>query len=114
MTLAARSEWLIAASRLVLLRSRLLVPAGDEAAPVDAERLLEELARAAQRQHALALFAPVSWAEGPSRLRRRSTVASSFLAGLELARQGQVVLQQWGNFAPPHVRPHSANPSDQP
>jgi segregation and condensation protein A len=54
-TLAARSEWLIAASRLVLLKSRLLVQCEDEAAPPEADRLREDLARAAQRQHARAL-----------------------------------------------------------
>lgn len=190
-TLAERSEWLIAASRLVLLKSRLLVQAGDEPAPADADRLLEELARAAQRQHARALaawlearpqlghevfargppeaprpagsqgdildlllacfdlFAPPGRAAPPPRytppvqdvwtltealrhweaqlrahpgggplalfvltaagersdLRRRSGVASAFLAGLECARQGRVVLRQAANFGPLHVGP---------
>jgi segregation and condensation protein A len=191
-TLAARSAWLIAASRLVLLKSRLLVQGEDEAAPPEADRLREDLVRAAQRQHARALahwlearpqlgrdifargqpdaprpagsqgdvldlllacfdlfappappdlppryappaldvctlaealaqweaqlrahpgggplhlFLPAAAAEGPSRLRRRSTVASSFLAGLELARQGRVVLQQEHRFGPLHVLP---------
>jgi segregation and condensation protein A len=189
-TLAARSEWLIAASRLVLLKSRLLVQGEDEAAPPEADRLREDLVRAAQRQHARALahwlearpqlgrdifargqpdaprpagsqgdvldlllacfdlFAPpgrvapplryvppvfdvCSLAEalqhlearlrahpqgGPwrllvpspapdrSALRRRSTVASTFLAGLELAKQGRVVLRQQENFGALQVR----------
>ena len=190
-SLAERSEWLIAASRLVLLKSRLLVQAEDAPAPADADRLLEELARAAQRQHARALAA---WLEArpqlghdifargrpeaprqagyqgdildlllacfdllepprppappprytppsldvwtlaealqhlqaqlsqhpaggalqrfvPERqngeaggLRRRSGVASTFLAGLELAKQGRVVLQQQVNFGVLQVR----------
>lgn len=191
-TLTARSEWLIAASRLVLLKSRLLVQGDDAAAPPEADRLLEDLARAAQQQHVRALagwlearpqlgrevlargqpqtpqraegqgdlldlllacfdllappappdlppryappaldvctlaealaqweaqlrahpaggplhlFLPAAAAEGPSRLRRRSTVASSFLAGLELARQGRLVLQQEHRFGPLHVLP---------
>jgi len=190
-TLAERSEWLIAASRLVLLKSRLLVQAEDEPAPADADRLLEELARAAQRQHARALaewlearpqlgrdifargradapqqagspgdildlllacfdllkphrpqvpppryappvldvwtlaealqhlqtqlhrhpaggalqhFIPEREGSEAGELRRRSGLASTFLAGLELAKQGRVVLQQQENFGALQVR----------
>jgi segregation and condensation protein A len=189
-TLAARSAWLIAASRLVLLKSRLLVQGEDEAAPAEADRLREDLVRAAQRQHARALahwlearpqlgrdifargqpdaprpagsqgdvldlllacfdlFAPPGRVAPPPRytppvqdvwtltealqhweaqlrahpdggplalfmltaagkrsdLRRRSGVASAFLAGLELAKQGRVVLQQQENFGALQVR----------
>jgi segregation and condensation protein A len=195
-TLAARSAWLIAASRLVLLKSRLLVQAADEPAPADAERLLEDLAQAAQQQHAralatwlaarpqlgrevfargqpqtpptdrpgdildlllacfdllappaapgppprymppvfdvcsqaealqhldaqlrahpqggpLALFVPAP-APAHSALRRRSAVASSFLASLELARQGAVLLQQDHHFGPLQLLPQRRQPA---
>jgi hypothetical protein len=38
-------------------------------------------------------------------LRRRSAWASTFVASLELARQGSVALTQDGVFLPIHVRP---------
>jgi segregation and condensation protein A len=196
-TLAARSDWLIAASRLVLLKSRLLLQAEDDPAPAEAERLLEALAHAAQRQHAralatwlaarpqlgrevfargqpgaphpaegagdildlllacfdllappaapgpppryvppvfdvcslaealrhldaqlrahpqggrLALFVPAP-APAHSALRRRSAVASSFLASLELARQGAVLLQQDQHFGPLQLLPRRPAPA---
>jgi segregation and condensation protein A len=89
------------------------------AAPLDVCTLTEALAQweAQLRAHPtggpLQLFLPAAAAEGPSRLRRRSTVAT-FLAGLELARQERVVLQQCENFVPLHVRlpaPHRRRPA---
>jgi segregation and condensation protein A len=40
-----------------------------------------------------------------AKLRRRSGWASTFIAGLELAKQGAVVLGQGGDFEPIHVAP---------
>lgn len=54
-TLAERGDWLIAASWLVLLKSKLLVQADDEAEVPEAERLREGLIRAEQRRQARAL-----------------------------------------------------------
>ncbi|MDT8351021.1 segregation and condensation protein A [Roseomonas mucosa] len=53
-TLAERGEWLIAASWLVLLKSKLLVQADEEEVP-EAERLRDSLNRAEQRRQARAL-----------------------------------------------------------
>ena len=39
------------------------------------------------------------------KIRRRSGWASTFIAGLELAKQGDVVLGQGGDFGPIHVAP---------
>lgn len=51
----------------------------------------------------LAAFLPPDWqAAGP---RRRSALASSFFAALELARQGRAELSQEGEFAPMRLRP---------
>ncbi|MEO1460156.1 MAG: ScpA family protein, partial [Pseudomonadota bacterium] len=47
-------------------------------------------------------FLPEDWAEEPGR--RRSAVASSFAAALELARQGAVEIRQEGSFAPLYLR----------
>ena len=54
-TLAERGDWLIAASWLVLLKSKLLVHAEDEAEVPEAERLRDSLLRAEQRRQARAL-----------------------------------------------------------
>lgn len=54
-TLAERGDWLIAASWLVLLKSKLLVQAEDEAEVPEAERLRDSLIRAEQRRQARAL-----------------------------------------------------------
>jgi segregation and condensation protein A len=40
-----------------------------------------------------------------AKIRRRSGWASTFIAGLELAKQGEVVLGQGGDFEPIHVAP---------
>ncbi|MCC5988179.1 MAG: segregation/condensation protein A [Pararhodobacter sp.] len=51
----------------------------------------------------LAQFLPPGWrAAGP---RRRSALASTFAASLELAKQGRVELQQADTFAPIRLRP---------
>ncbi|TPG55866.1 segregation/condensation protein A [Roseomonas nepalensis] len=54
-TLAERGDWLIAASWLVLLKSKLLVNVDDEAEVPEAERLRDSLLRAEQRRQARAL-----------------------------------------------------------
>ncbi|MFK4046889.1 segregation and condensation protein A [Roseomonas mucosa] len=202
-TLAERGDWLIAASWLVLLKSKLLVQAEDEAEVPEAERLREGLIRAEQRRQARALagwlerrpqlgqevfargvaavphgtdraedgdlldlllacfdmldvpktavreavrpYAPPpldvwplaealvhfrTWLRdhpgggelgelipGPtesmsaSPLRRRSNLASGFLAGLELAKQGEVLLWQDQAFGPLQVGPPPRVPS---
>jgi segregation and condensation protein A len=50
----------------------------------------------------LAHFLPASWTE--TRERRRSAVASTFAAALELARRGQLELRQAAPFAPIQLR----------
>ncbi|MEM9783097.1 MAG: ScpA family protein [Pseudomonadota bacterium] len=45
---------------------------------------------------------PDGWTEAPAK--RRSAIASSFAAALELAKQGEVELSQDGAFAPLHLR----------
>ncbi|MEL6337358.1 MAG: ScpA family protein [Pseudomonadota bacterium] len=47
-------------------------------------------------------FLPEGWDKAPER--RRSAVASSFAAALELARQGEVEIRQDEAFAPIHIR----------
>ena len=195
-TLTERGDWLVAASWLVLLKSKLLVHAEDEAEVPEAERLRDGLIRAEQRRHARALagwlerrpqlgqevfargvaevpaiadrieggdlldlllacfdlldvpktaareavrpYAPppldvwpladalvhlrtwlrdhpgggelgelVPGASGSmpaSPLRRRSNLATGFLAGLELAKQGEVLMHQDRTFGPLQVR----------
>ncbi|MEM6946062.1 MAG: ScpA family protein [Pseudomonadota bacterium] len=51
-------------------------------------------------------FLPDGWTEVPER--RRSAVASSFAAALELARRGDIELHQEGSFAPLLLRPRQA------
>ena len=64
-TLAERGDWLIAASWLVLLKSKLLVQAEDEPEVLEAERLREGLIRAEQRRQARAL---AGWLERRAQL----------------------------------------------
>jgi segregation and condensation protein A len=45
---------------------------------------------------------------GPMRLKRRSALASTFLAGLELARDGDAGLEQAAPFQPVFIRPQPA------
>ncbi len=53
---------------------------------------------------ALVRFLPEGW-RGGAPARKRSAVASTFAATLELAKQGQLELQQADTFAPLRVRP---------
>lgn len=189
-TLAERGDWLIAASWLVLLKSKLLGQAETEAAVPEAEQLRASLVRAEQRHHAraladwlerrpqlgrdvfargafdevaitestgggdlldlllacfdllearapageapqryvppapdvytlaeaivrltarlreqreggqLGLFVQESWGQTGTALRRRSGVAGTFLAALELSRQGALALEQAEPFGP--------------
>lgn len=66
-TLAERGEWLIAASWLVLLKSKLLVHTEDEEPVPEAERLRESLHRAEQHRQARAL---AGWLERRPQLGR--------------------------------------------
>jgi segregation and condensation protein A len=54
----------------------------------------------------LARFLPEGW--GGSRERRRSAVASTFAASLELAKRGEVELRQDAPFAPLRLRARTA------
>lgn len=51
----------------------------------------------------LSLFLPHEWIDTPER--RRSAIASTFVAALELARRGEAELRQEAPFAPLHLRP---------
>ena len=76
-------------------------------------RILQLLADAPEGAP-LARFLPDAAASaeppGGATLRLRSAWASTFIAGLELARQGDVVLGQRGDFTAIHVAPASAGP----
>jgi segregation and condensation protein A len=109
-TLAARSAWLIAASRLVLLKSRLLVQGEDEAAPPEADRLQEDLARAAQRQHARAL---AHWLEARPQLGRDIFARGQPQTSQRAEGQGDLLDLLLACFdllappAPPELPPHA-------
>ncbi|MEM1346706.1 MAG: ScpA family protein, partial [Pseudomonadota bacterium] len=60
----------------------------------------------------LVAFLPHEWIDTPER--RRSALASSFAASLELARQGRVELRQEGAFAPLYLRAKAAEPAAEP
>lgn len=68
------------------------------------EQLREQLGYAGSWTE-LAEFLPESWREGGRR--RRSALAATFAASLELARQGQLELRQSDSFAPITLRRHS-------
>ncbi|MEM6356595.1 MAG: ScpA family protein [Pseudomonadota bacterium] len=53
----------------------------------------------------LEAFLPAEWLEAP--IKRRSAVASSFAAALELARRGELELRQEATFAPLLLRPRA-------
>jgi segregation and condensation protein A len=71
-------------------------------------RILRRLAAIPQGAP-LARFLPdppeIAESEARKKLRRRSAWSSTLIAGLELAKQGDVVLGQGGDFAPIHVAP---------
>jgi segregation and condensation protein A len=90
------------------------VPAAYRPAPPDLFRVPEALARVRQLLTArpeggpLAAFLP--GITGPrARLKQRSAVASTFLAGLELARDGDVDLEQAAPFGEIFIRPAPAS-----
>lgn len=58
----------------------------------------------------LAAWLPVQWQDTPAR--RRSALASTFAATLELARQGEVDLRQDGALSTLFVRAHRAGAAD--
>ncbi len=55
---------------------------------------------------ALIVFLPDGWNDAPSK--RRSAIASTFAASLELAKQGEIDLSQDGVFAPIYMRRRGA------
>lgn len=55
----------------------------------------------------LQTFLPDEWRNAPAR--KRSAIASTFAAMLELAKQGQIELQQSDSFAPLHLRRRSGH-----
>lgn len=56
----------------------------------------------------LAEFLPDGWRIDPAR--RRSAMAATFAASLELARQGRIDLRQDDTFAPVRIRPKPSDP----
>jgi segregation and condensation protein A len=73
-------------------RARILWLLADAPEGAPLERFVPELAGDLQRER---------W----TKIRLRSGWASTFIAGLELAKQGEVVLGQGGDFEPIHVAP---------
>jgi len=55
----------------------------------------------------LAMFLPPEWGE---ELARRSAVASTFVASLELAREGRLLMRQDGQFGPIYLRETDGKP----
>jgi chromatin segregation and condensation protein Rec8/ScpA/Scc1 (kleisin family) len=111
-----KADWLVMASWLVQLRSRLLLPADapvHQAAQDAADRLRNRLSGLAEIQ-ALATWLddrPVAGDEMPA-LRKRGAWASTLIAGLELAKQGDVRLAQAAPFTVVHVTPALTEPPD--
>lgn len=66
-------------------------------------RLLAESGTARTLAQLLPMAADDGTAAPPSRLRRRSAWTSTFLAGLELTKQGELALVQDDSFSPIHV-----------
>lgn len=67
----------------------------------DAIRRIEAMLGKLPEWSTLYRFVP----HGLNGLLRRSAISATFVAALELARQGRVVLRQHGGFAPLHVKP---------
>ena len=110
-TVRRRTEW--TASLADLLRGYARVKTRDEYRPLLVDRSaifsmdqalerLKALMGAAIEWGQLASFLPEGWTLDPAR--RRSAIASSFAAALELAKLGQVELRQQETFAPLYLR----------
>ena len=110
-TVRRRTEW--TASLADLLRGYARVKTRDEYRPLLVDRSaifsmdqalerLKALMGAAIEWGQLASFLPEGWTLDPAR--RRSAIASSFAAALELAKLGQVEIRQEESFAPLYLR----------
>ena len=115
-TVKRQTEW--TASLADLLRGYARVKTRDEYQPLLVDRSaifsmdqalerLKTLMGAAIEWGQLASFLPEGWAVEPAK--RRSAIASTFAAALELAKLGQVEIRQEETFAPIYLRaPRSA------
>jgi segregation and condensation protein A len=115
-TVKRQTEW--RASLSDLLRGYARVKTRDEYRPLQVNRSaifsmdqalerLKNLIGVAMEWGQLASFLPEGWALEPAK--RRSAIASTFAASLELAKIGQVEIRQEATFAPIYLRsPQSA------
>jgi len=110
-TVKRQTEW--TASLADLLRGYARVKTRDEYQPLLVDRSaifsmdqalerLKTLMGVAMEWGQLVSFLPEGWATDPAR--RRSAIASSFAAALELAKLGQVEIRQEKTFAPIYLR----------
>lgn len=110
-TVKRRTEW--TASLADLLRAYARVKTRDEYRPLQVDRTaifsmdqaldrLKRMVGVAIEWSRLLSFLPEGWQLEP--VRRRSAVASTFAASLELARRGEVDLRQAQTFAPIFLR----------
>ena len=106
-----RTEW--TASLSDLLRGYARVKTRDEYRPLSIDRSaifsmnqalerLKKLLGGAMEWGQLTSFLPEGWALEPAK--RRSAIASTFAASLELAKMGQVEIRQEKTFAPIYLR----------
>jgi len=110
-TVKRQTEW--TASLSDLLRSYARVKTRDEYQPFQVDRSaiysmnqalerMKTLIGAAMEWGQLASFLPEGWALEPAK--RRSAIASTFAASLELAKLGQIEIRQEETFAPIYLR----------
>jgi segregation and condensation protein A len=110
-TIKRQTEW--TASLSDLLRAYARVKTRDEYQPFQVDRSaiwsmnqalerLKTLIGVAMEWGQLASFLPEGWALEPAK--RRSAIASTFAASLELAKLGQIEIRQEENFAPIYLR----------
>ena len=110
-TVKRQTEW--SASLSDLLRGYARVKTRDEYRPLQVDRSaifsmdqalerLKKLIGVAMEWGQLASFLPEGWALEPAK--RRSAIASTFAASLELAKTGQVEIRQEATFAPIYLR----------
>ena len=110
-TVKRQTEW--SASLSDLLRGYARVKTRDEYRPLQVDRSaifsmnqamerLKGLIGVAMEWGQLASFLPEGWALEPAK--RRSAIASTFAASLELAKTGQIEIRQDATFAPIYLR----------
>lgn len=110
-TVKRQTEW--SASLSDLLRAYARVKTRDEYRPLQVDRSaifsmdqalerLKKLIGVAMEWGQLASFLPEGWALEPAK--RRSAIASTFAASLELAKIGQIEIRQEATFAPIYLR----------